>query len=464
MSFRDPAGRLVEVDGRLLRFVHANASSTVAAFLDSPLARGLTTSGRLVASRVVDDYLTAPAEVAAWGMVVEHDRVLFPSFPYEWPPEMLYAAGRLTLDLAVDALAQGWELKDGTPFNVLFRGPTPVFVDVPSFEPRQAGSSVWLPYAQFVRTFVLPLLASKHLGVPLSWIFTGNREGLEPPQLYRMLGWRQRLTRPALTLATIPALLARKEPVVESRRTATVSSPIQAERAEFVTRGILRHLSRALDAAKPPARRESAWTSYTTSGPHAAAYHTEKRARIEQILSELKPRTVLDVGANDGHVARVAARAGAAVVAIDSDERVIGAAFDTAARERLSVLPLVVDVVNPPGGTGWRNRECTSFLDRAAGQFELVLFLAVIHHLMITGGVPLEEILGLARELTTNTVVMELVPREDPMFRKLLRGRDALHDWFTTDAFETICRRFFRIEQSWDLANTGRRLYVLAKR
>jgi SAM-dependent methyltransferase len=396
-------------------------------------------------------------------MVVEHERVFFPSFPYEWPPEMLYAAGRLTLDLALDALADGWELKDATPFNVLFRGPEPMFVDVPSFEHRRPGSSVWLAYGQFVRTFVLPLLANKHLGVPLRWIFTGNREGLDPGELYRMSGWRHRLSPPFLTLATIPTFLARNDPVVLPRRPVGPVASNDVERAEFVTRAILRGLRRALDAAKPRPHRRSAWTSYTTAGPHDDAYHGEKRAQVEQLVRAFAPRTILDVGANDGHVARAAARAGAVVVAIDRDERVVGVAFDAAKRDGLPVLPLVVDLVNPPGPTGWRNRECASFLDRAAGKFDVVLFLAVIHHLMVAGGVPLDEIIALAAELTCEVAVIEFVPRDDPMFRQLLRGRDASYDWFTTEAFEDTCRRFFRIERSTPLGSTSRRLYVLRK-
>jgi SAM-dependent methyltransferase len=334
---------------------------------------------------------------------------------------------------------------------------------VPSFEHRHPGSSVWLAYGQFVRTFVLPLLANKHLGVPLRWVFTGNREGLEPGELYRMSGWRHRLSPPFLTLATIPTFLARNEPVIAPRRPMGPVSSSDVDRAEFVRRAILRGLRRALDAAKPRPHRRSAWTSYTTAGPHDEAYHGEKRAQVEQLVMALAPRTILDVGANDGHVARAAARAGVMVVAIDRDERVVGAAFDAAKRDGLPVLPLVVDLVNPPGPTGWRNRECASFLDRAAGKFDVVLFLAVIHHLMVAGGVPLEDIVALAAELTRDAAVIELVPRDDPMFRQLLRGRDASYDWFTTEAFEDTCRRFFRIERSLPLGSTGRRLYLLRK-
>ena len=38
--------------------------------------------------------------------LLEHERVWFRSFAYEWPPEMLYAAARLTVDVAASALKE----------------------------------------------------------------------------------------------------------------------------------------------------------------------------------------------------------------------------------------------------------------------------------------------------------------------------------------------------------------------
>ena len=40
-------------------------------------------------------------------MLVEHERIEFPSFPYEWAAEMISVAGMLTLDLAQALLSNG---------------------------------------------------------------------------------------------------------------------------------------------------------------------------------------------------------------------------------------------------------------------------------------------------------------------------------------------------------------------
>src|SRR5271155_2224844 len=151
-SFRDPAGFLFESGERVLRAVNPRSFQTLREFLDLPYSQELVRQGRLVRTFF-------PIEPAQPGYeIVEHERVWFPSFPAEWCPEMLESAGVLTLDLAEQLLPSGWGLKDATPHNILFRGPSPVFVDVLSFERTRPGDALWLPYAQFVRTFLLPLI------------------------------------------------------------------------------------------------------------------------------------------------------------------------------------------------------------------------------------------------------------------------------------------------------------------
>jgi len=121
---------------------------------------------------------------------------------------MLHAAAELTLDMAEGLQSEGFGLKDATPYNVLFRGPKPVFVDLLSFEKRNRNDPTWLPYAQFVRTFLLPLQASRFLGIRLDQLLMVRRDGLEPEELYRWLSPLRRLLPPSLTLATLPTWLA----------------------------------------------------------------------------------------------------------------------------------------------------------------------------------------------------------------------------------------------------------------
>ena len=465
-SFRDPAGFCVALNGHILRVVEPAHVAHVEGFLNSPCGRKFTASRALAATRLltkaeISDWMERPefaraSEGHGIGAVFEHERIEFPSYPCEWSPAMLYAAAESTLDLALEAWKCGYNLKDATPWNILFRGAEPVFVDLLSFEPRVAGESVWRPYAQFVRTFLLPLLANKYWGTSLADIFTTRREGLEPQELLAKCSIFQKLRPPFLALVTLPAWLDGKE--------GAPARLANDEKAAFIVESLLKRLRATLRGLRPSPSANARWSNYMETHnyePHAFA---AKETFVREALMECKPKHVLDIGANTGHFSRIAAASGARVVAIDSEPACAAESFLQARTERLDVLPLVLDVARPTPAMGWRNAECASFLDRARGQFDAVLMLALVHHLLVTERVPLREIFSLAAELTRSLLIIEFVPAQDPMFQRLLRGRGALFASYTREAFEQACQRQFNILRAADMPGNGRRLYLLRKK
>jgi hypothetical protein len=74
-------------------------------------------------------------------------------------------------------------------------------------------------------------------------------------------------------------------------------------------------------------------------------------------------------------------------------------------------------------------------------------------------------VVDLAADLTRGVAVIKFIAPEDPMFRRLTRGREALHTGLTTAVFETSCRRRFDIVRSQPLGEgSTRTMYVLRKR
>jgi hypothetical protein len=171
----------------------------------------------------------------------------------------------------------------------------------------------------------------------------------------------------------------------------------------------------------------------------------------------------LDAGANNGHFSELAARAGASVVAIDADPALAGEVWRRASSKGLDILPLVVDLCRPTPPLGWRNRESASFLDRACGAFDMMLMLALLHHLCVTERIPLAEIIDLAAELTTRLLIVEFIDPSDPMFRRLARGRDALYAHLTQSHFEDTCASRFEILRRHAIEGSGRTLYLLRR-
>ena len=167
-SFRDPDATLVEHDGRLIRAVRGHALDAFRRMLEDPVVRRWM-EGRIVRTRPLARVETPPQFADFDGECFEHERIDFVSQPGEWAPEMLAAAGSLTLELARALLPRGWQLKDATPANVLFRNAEPVFVDLPSIVARDPGSCLWIARHQFETTFLLPLVASVEAGLPIAW-------------------------------------------------------------------------------------------------------------------------------------------------------------------------------------------------------------------------------------------------------------------------------------------------------
>ena len=472
-SFRDPAGSVFFLNDRVLRVVTQAGKQDLEAFLASPAARPFLEKGQVVSTTLLEGpgqraVLSQEVVKDRFGSldactVIEHERIPFPSFPYEWSPLMLYAAAELTLDLAQALLKDHLGLKDGTPYNVLFRGPEPVFVDLLSFERRHPGDPTWLAYAQFLRTFLLPLAANRFFGLPLDQALLTRRDGLEPEEVYRWASPLQRLRPPFLGLVSLPAWLGAKhspdDTAVYQRK--LLEDP---EKAEFILQSLFNRLRRQLHELAPKGA-SSVWSTYMTVNNNYTAEHFGAKERfVEQALSECSPGSLLDVGCNTGHFSAMAARAGARVVSIDYDPVVVDEVWRRARGESLNILPLVVNLTRPTPGVGWRNRESASFLDRARGSFDAVLMLAVVHHMLVTERIPLDEILSQAAELTTRWLIIEFIGPEDSMFRRLTRGREELHRDLDRQVFESVAMRWFEIVRSQHTENTHRWLYLLKKR
>ena len=472
-TFRDPAGSVELRPDGAYRSIYAPFDRQILEFLALPLASDLVAQGKLIASEVLPGRREAntPADNPAEALVLRHPRVSFQSYPWEWPPTLWLAAAELTLTLCRDLLDQGWLLKDATPLNILFRGAQPVFVDVLSIERADPHQPIWLAYAQFVRTFLLPMLAHQQLGWPLPSAMT-RRDGVEPEEIYAALSWPQRLLQPALSAVTLPKLLAGNKKLTASKSVQTGTLTSRAVEDPELARHILMKTLRTLQSrmrAVTPRHHASTWSGYAETAAHySEADHARKRAFVAEALASAKAHAepsqlrVLDVGCNTGVYSRLAAGAGAEVVAIDTDLQAVDRLAASLKATGDNILPLCVDLAHPSPAIGWENRESAAFLTRCHGHFDAVMMLAVLHHLLLRNQIPLNRIAALCASLTTRHLILEWVPQADPKFQELLRGRGTLYAHLTETAFrEAFAEQFTTLDET-PLAN-GRLMLHLVK-
>jgi SAM-dependent methyltransferase len=464
-TFRDPAGSLHIVDGRVIRVICESEAQQFESLIASEAVQSLVARGSLVATRLLDPDL-APAPLRTLGgRFYEHDVVPFTSVPAEWSAAMLVQAALHTLDVCEELLRHGYVLKDATPANILFDGTRPVFVDVPSIEAFRPGYDLWMPRHQFETTFLLPLMASLECGCPLRHSLDDPATGLAHETLARLYGARRWCSVARIKHVALPTALGAAGSNATVPATTARARHQNVERTRYVLGRTFKDLRAAVTRCSARIeQRHSNWSAYAASRAHYAdADLAAKRAFVNRVLEQARPAWVLDVGANTGEFSELAADARAHVVAVDLDEVSVSAIYNRARQSRKSIQPLVVDLSKPTPASGWRNQERRSFLDRAAGRFDLVLMLAVGHHLRVTAGVPLEQIIETGVRLGNGSLLFEFVPTDDPMFRTIARGREPLYGDNTVENCERLLSSHGRIELLETLANRRTLFWVSSR-
>lgn len=462
-SFRDPGNRVFHHDGRVWRALGARDAEAYRAVSATRFWAEAAAAGRVVATREASEPhpvglpVPRPGPGSSWSLVLEHERIPYLSYPYEWSFSMLADAATLHLDLLLEALREGVTTKDGYAYNVQFVGSRPVFIDVGSFEPTTGGP--WLGYRQFCQTFLYPLMLEAHLGVPFQGLLRGRLEGWSPTEMRRLLRGRHRLRRGVLRHVVLHS-------VAEQR----IGGGGEALREDLGRSGFSSELARATVAnlrkvvGRLRSRRaDSAWTAYRHTCTYSGEDRAAKETFVEEALASRRRALVFDLGANDGAYARLAARHADWVVALEADDVTVDALYRSLRTDGpANILPLVMDLTDPSPARGWRQRERPGFAERARP--DLVLALALVHHLTIAGNVPLGEVVdwltGLGDEL-----VVEFVGPDDPMTERLLANkRPGQHDDYRPEHFEALLARAGHLLRRKELPGGTRTLYHLARR
>jgi hypothetical protein len=439
-SFRDPASRVRWRGDRVERVLTPQGLADWNALAHSGLLEA--EHARLIKTESVDGEA-----------LLRHERVPFWTYPYEWTFGMLKAAALLQLELSGSALDRGLTLKDATPYNVQFRGVEPIFVDIGSFRPYQKGEP-WLGYGQFCRLFLYPLLIQAHAGIPFRPLLRGSLNGIDPDIAQAMLRGN-RLKQGVLLDVVMQARAQRKSAGRDVRQ--------ELSEAGFKPEMIKANLARLhrVVAGLEWVPAESTWSEYSECS-HVGSQRELKAEFVREIAAQKRRTLTWDLGANDGHFSRLAATHSDWVLAADADELVIDRLFQRLrGAETKNVLPIVYDLSDPSPGLGWRGEERKGLAER--GRPDLVLLLAVVHHMVVSGNLPLVEVIDWLRWLGSE-VVFEWVPPSDPMARQLsLNKREGeIHRDYNEHALRQAIGERFDVASEFELE--GRILFHLLPR
>lgn len=442
-------------DGVLLRQVQPVWAEEWRAFADSPLARSLVGKGRLVG------WQEAPLSDAfdeSAAAVIRPDVVPFISYPYEWTFGQLQDAALLTLDVQAAAIAQDWTLKDASAYNVQLRGVQPVLIDHLSFQ-RLAPESPWVAYQQFCEHFLAPLVLMARRDVRLGRLLRDQLDGIPLDLAAALLPGRTRLT---LGLGTHLHLHARSQRshAGDARKPAEVRLSRSRLSALIESlRGTIAGLSWRPAGTEWADYADKDHASYEGGTPDA------KESIVRDLLTAAGPgagRSCWDLGANTGRFSAIAASLGYRVLSFDIDPAAAERHYRALkAAGRTDTTPIVMDLADPSPGLGWALRERDSLLDRANA--DVIMALALVHHLGIGRNVPLAMVMDLFAGLAPQAIV-EWVPRGDPMVDILLASREDVFSDYTTEGFEAAVASRFEVRSRTLIPGSPRVLYHLERR
>lgn len=450
-SFRDPSGTVYFEDGVLYRQVNLCYKENYDYFYSCGLYDKLVSFGLLLPHIEVKNGGEYPIY-----KVIKPELIKFISYPYEWCFSQIKDAALVTLKIQKLALDYGMTIKDASAYNIQFVKGKPVLIDILSFKKYQIGKP-WNAYKQFCQHFLAPLVLISYIDPRLKKLSRVFLDGIPIDLCKRVLPF-YRYINPGLFLHIY--LQAKFQ-----TRYADGIGEKAAVRGKFSLnsfKGLIESLESLINKLRwiP---RDSNWIGYYSDSESYnldAIHHKEKV--VKEFLEKADPKNVWDFGANIGLFSGVASNKGINTISFDADPACVELNYvNTVKQKEINILPLVLDLTNPSPNIGWENEERMSLLAR--GPVELVMALALIHHLAISNNLPFDKIASFFSKVC-KWLIIEFVPKEDEMVKRMLAIRDDIFGDYSQEYFEREFIKYFAIVESVKINNSKRILYLMKKR
>lgn len=449
-SFRDPSGFLFRAEGRLMRQVNQSYADDYRSLMESGLYDVLVRKELLIPHEEVS--LEFAPRPGAYKVLIPEE-IPFISYPYEWAFSQLKDAALTTLRIEKLALKKGMTLKDASAYNIQFHRGRPVLIDTLSFTRYQVGSP-WVAYGQFCRHFLSPLALMAYRDVRLAALLRANIDGIPLDLASSLLPTRTRINPGLLMHLHAHAASQKKhEDAGHAAKRPTVSKKNLVGIIDSL-RGVIRRLKWKLPATE--------WGDYYDKTNYSEDSLLQKKKLVEDFIVRSHAATVWDLGANNGFFSRIASDRGLPTLASDIDPVAVERNYlDVRRNEETNLHPLVLDLTNPSPALGWAHRERMSFLQR--GPVDLVLALALIHHLAISNNVPFERLAHFFAEIG-HWLILEFVPKRDSKVQRLLATREDVFPHYDENTFEAVFSALFDIVEKSPVPGSERTLYLLREK
>jgi hypothetical protein len=449
-SFRDPAGYVYEEDGDIFRVINPVYMTHWREFIASGLCQVLLEKG------LVLPFEEKPAAPPA-ALILKVEKLPFISYPYEWSFGQLKTAALHTLSLQIEALRHGMTLKDASAYNIQFVGSRSVFIDHLSFETRD-GDSPWVGYLQFCKHFLSPLVLAVYRGLEMLKLSRLWIDGI-PLDVASCLLPRRTFLSPMIMLHI--HMHAR----MQGKYADTKVAANKAKAAKISKDSLMVLCQQIFDfihALRLP-KTKTQWVDYDQDRNYSLSGLKDKAEIVESFCTRFPGEIALDLGANTGEFSRILSKKYKYVIAADGDAMAVEKHV-THLEGSTTILPLVLDLANPSPAVGWANQERNSFQGRV--QANCLCALALIHHLVITYGIPFAKLADWFSELLSSDgiLILEFVPKKDSQVQRLLAAREDVFTDYNKDQCIVAFQQYFTLLEESPVLESLRSILLFRKK
>jgi hypothetical protein len=447
-SYRDNDGFVFKHEGKIFRYIHPRYYTPYSHLMQSGLYLHLTTKKWLIPHEEIPAILQFGIED---GKILLPEQIPFISYPYEWSFAMWQDAALLTLNIAAAALKNNLFLKDATPFNIQFLKGKPIFIDTLSFEIYEEGNP-WIAYRQFCESFLAPLILMQYCNHDSYKLFTVYPNGIPLEVLTTLLPKKCQWNLNVYLHIYLQAKISENK-----KKKTNTKLNFSKQKQEVLLQG-LKDMVRKLS----PKKTKTTWDDYYTDTILGQNYLNAKNKLVQTFLSNVEFSTMIDLGANDGYFSLLYKNTEKQIVAVDGDANCINDLYCKIRDQKITnILPCINTLNNPSPAIGWNNKERDSFNERMKA--DLVLALALVHHLAIACNVPLNLIADWLEE-RGKYLLIEFVPKTDEKVQLLLQNREDIFDDYTIENFEIIFSKKYQIILQEKITGTERMLYLMKRK
>lgn len=447
-SFRDPSGFLFKYNDEVFRQINLIYKEDYDLLMNSGLYDELVKKNWLISHKEIELDNNNFSEEAY--KIIKPEQLKFISYPYEYSFSQLKDAALLTLKILKKALKFGMILKDASIYNIQFHKGKPIFIDTLSFE-KYDGESPWVAYKQFCQHFLAPLALMTYKDIRLSTMLNHYIDGIPLDLTAKLLPCKTYFKFSLLLHIHIHSLSQNRysdKPVKEKIKKRKFS------KLSFL--GLIDGLETAVKKLKLK-KLKTEWADYYSDNSYTDKDIEEKKNIVSEMLKTSSPEMVWDFGANTGFFSRISSEKNIPTISFDIDPICIENSYlYSKNNNEKNIVPLLLDLTNPPSGLGWANEERMSLIER--GPVDLLLALALIHHLAISNNVPFDMIAEYFSKLCKNLII-EFVPKNDVQVQRLLKTRKDIFVNYNEENFVKSFTKYFEIIESKTVGETGRSIY-----